>query len=230
MSSRSDRRTDVADKRRLTEASPDMLAAPAMKAPRRRRQPRLLALAVATMVLGALGAVWAVNALGARVSVVAVAEEVRYGEAVERTDLVEAQISADEALSPVPFADVAELVGMFAATDLLPGTLLTRDQLTRDQLPPDGSRLVGVAAPPGQLPATQLRPRDEVLLVPVAIADGSGSDEELPSPYAGIVVAVGPVGVDGTRVVDVLVDDADAAAVASRGAVGGLAIVLAGRG
>lgn len=230
MSSSNGRRANVADKERLKDASPEMLAAPEMKAPRRRRQPRMLALAVATMVLGALGAVWAVNALGERVSVVAVAEEVRYGEVVERADLVEAQISVDDALSPVLFADVNDLVGMIAATDLLPGTLLTRDQLTRDQLPPEGFRLVGVAAPAGQLPATELRPRDEVLLVPVSTADGSDSEEALPSPYEGVVVAVGPVGVDGSRVVDVLVDDQDAAAVASRGAAGGLAIVLAGRG
>lgn len=234
MSSNNSRAAGVTDKSaskgRLAAASPEMLAAPEMKPPRRRRQPRLLAMAVALMVLGALGAVWAVNALGERVSVVAVAGEVRYGEVVESGDLVEAQIAADDALSPVPFSEVDELVGMIAATDLLPGTLLTRDQLTREQLPPDGSQLVGVAAPSGQLPATTLRARDEVLLVPVIIADGSGSEEGLPSPYEAIVVSVGPVGVNGTRVVDVLVDDRDAAAVASRSAALGLAIVLASRG
>jgi len=228
------RRSAVADKpgsnERLSAASPEMLAAPAISPPRRRRQPRLLALAVAMMVLGALGAVWAVTAFGGRVSVVAVAGEVRYGEVVERADLVEAQIASDAALAPVPFAQVDELVGMIAATDLLPGTLLTRDQLTSEQLPPEGSRLVGVAVPSGQLPATQLRPRDEVLLVPVVVAEGGGSVDGLPSPYLAVVVAIGPVGADGTRVIDVLVDDLDAVDVASRSAVRGLAIVLVSRG
>ena len=234
MSDSGNGRVSVTDKskggKRLTAASPEMLAAPTMAPPRRRRQPRLLATAAVLMVLGALAAVWVVNAIGERVSVVAVAAEVRYGEVVERGDLVEAQFSVDEALSPVLFSEVDELVGMTAATDLLPGSLLTREQLTREQLPPDGSQLVGVAVPSGQLPATPLRPRDEVLLVPVIIADGSGSAEGLPSPYEGVVVTVGPVGVSGTRVVDVLVDDRDAADVASRGAASGLAIVLASRG
>lgn len=207
-----------------------MLAAPRLAAPRRRRQPKLLALAVALMVLGALGAVFAFTALGERTSVIAVASEIPYGQVIERSDLVEAQIAAEPALEPLPWSDVDDIVGLTAATDLFPGGLLSAGQVTSEQLPPDGMQLVGIEVPSGQLPATPLQPRDEVLLVPIVVTEGGGQADGLPEPVEATVVAVGSVGVDGSRVVDVLVEDDGATDVATRGSVGGLAIVLTGRG
>ncbi len=223
---------DVVD-RVGNSAAPPVPAQPApggsLPGPRLRRQPKFLVLALVLVLLGALGAVWLVSALGDRASVVAIAAEVTYGDPIAREDLVEAQVSADPALQPIPWSDVESIVGMFAATDLLPGSLLTRDQVTGDQLPPAGMQLVGVGVPMAQLPATPLLARDEVLLIPVAPIEGEASPGQQ-SPIEATVVRVGPVDVAGARVVDVLVDDSDGATVAELSAGGLLSIVLVRRG
>ncbi len=222
---------DVVD--RVSNAAPvpaQPAPAGALPGPRRRRQPKFIALAVVLVLLGGLGAVYLVSALGQQVSVVAVAAQVTYGDPITREDLVEAQMMADPALQPVPWSDVDSIVGMFAATDLLPGSLLTREQVTGDQLPPDGMQLVGVGVPAEQLPATPLLARDQVLLVPVVPADGGAAPEGQPNPIEATVIRVGPVGVAGTRVVDVLVDDSDGPTVAGLSAGGLLSIILVSRG
>src|SRR3712207_9124081 len=63
--------------------------APVLPPPRRRRRPALLALAVAMVVLGALGAAYLATSLGETSSVIAVAREVPQGRAISASDLVE---------------------------------------------------------------------------------------------------------------------------------------------
>ena len=108
--------------------------APALPPPRRRRRPALLALALAMVVLGALGAAYLATSLGQTSPVIAVAREVPWGQTLTAADLVEARISADPALQPIPYGDRDQVIGLVAATTLTPGSLLTRDALT-DQRP-----------------------------------------------------------------------------------------------
>src|SRR3954451_8903354 len=79
--------------------------APALPPPRRRRRPALLALAVAMVVLGALGAAYLATALGQTSPVIAVAREVPWGRQITAADLVEARVSADPALDPIPYGE-----------------------------------------------------------------------------------------------------------------------------
>src|SRR4051812_43490624 len=140
--------------------------APALPPPRRRRRPALLALAVAMVVLGALGAAYLATSLGRTTPVIAVAREVPWGQQITAADLVEAWVSADPVLDPIPYGDRDQVIGMVAATTLTPGSLLTREALTAQPLPPPGQQLVGVGVSSVQLPATALRPGEDVLLVP----------------------------------------------------------------
>src|SRR3712207_3441142 len=144
-----------------------LFRAPVLPPPRRRRRPALLALAVTMVVLGALGAAYLATSLGQTSPVIAIAREVPWGQALTAADLVEARISADPALEPVPYGDRDQVIGLVAATTLTPGSLLTREALTAQPLPPPGQQLVGVGVSAVQLPATPLRPGDDVLLVPV---------------------------------------------------------------
>jgi hypothetical protein len=206
---------------------PGLRRAPTLSSPRRRRRPALLALAVAMVVLGALGASFVATSLGETTSVVALARAVPWGQPLSAADLIEARITSDPALSPIPYADRDELIGLVAATDLTAGSLLTRDALTDERFPPPGQHLVGVAVTTAQVPATPLRSGDEVLLVPMAtegMAPAAGADT--PVSVQATVTNTGPVGVDGLRVVDVLVDDADGADVAARAAAGLVVIVV----
>jgi hypothetical protein len=201
--------------------------APALPSPRRRRRPALLALAVTMVVLGALGATYLATSLGQTSPVIAIAREVPWGQTLVAADLVEARISVDPALEPIPYAEVDQVIGSVAATTLTPGTLLTRDALTDQRLPAPGQQLVGVGVSAVQLPTTALRPGDGVLLVPVAPGSArTAPDVGAPSVVDATVVQTGPLGTDGRRVVDVLVDAADGPDVAARATAGLIAIVV----
>lgn len=201
--------------------------APVLPPPRRRRRPALLALAVALVILGALGAAYLATSLGKTSAVIAIAREVPWGQSITAADLVEARISADPALEPIPYSERDQVIGLVAATTLTPGSLLTRDALTDQRLPAPGQQLVGVGVSAVQLPATTLRPGDDVLLVPVA---GGSAPAAAEVGAAGVVeatvVQTSPPGTDGLRVVDVVVDAADGPDVAARAAAGLIAIVV----
>ncbi len=204
--------------------------APVLPAPRRRRRPGLLALAVVMVVLGALGAASVATSLGETSSVIAVAREVPRGQAITAADLVEARVPADPALTPIPYGDRDRIVGLLAATTLLPGTLLTAEAVTGERVPPPGQHLVGVGVSAVQSPATAVEPGDRVLLVPVAdpaaaVAAGS-ANAAVADPVAATVVRAGAPGTDGLRIVDVLVDADDGPDVAARAAAGLVAIVV----
>ena len=206
--------------------------APALPAPRRRRRPALLALAVAMVILGALGAAYLATSLGETSSVIAVAREVPRGQAITAADLVEARVSADPALAPIPYGDRDRVIGLVAATTLVPGSLLTAEAVTGERLPPPGQQLVGVGVSAVQLPTTALQPGDVVLLVPVA-GDGAAGAPATPGAARAVeatVVRAGSPGTDGVRVVDVLVDAADGPDVAACAAGGLIAIVVVAAG
>jgi hypothetical protein len=201
--------------------------APVLPPPRRRRRPALLALAVTMVVLGALGAAYLATSLGQTSPVIAIAREVPWGQTLTAADLVEARIAADPALQPIPYVEREQVIGLVAATTLTPGSLLTRDAVTDQRLPPPGQQLVGVGVSAVQLPTTALRPGDDVLLVPVAAGSAPVATEAVaPSGVEATVVQTGPPGTDGLRVVDVLVDAADGPDVAARAAAGLIAIVV----
>ncbi len=201
--------------------------APVLPPPRRRRRPALLALAVTMVVLGALGATYLATSLGQTSPVIALAREVPWGQAITAADLVEARISPDPALQPIPYGDRDQVIGMVAATTLTSGSLLTRDALTDQRLPAPGQQLVGVGVSTVQLPTTALRPGDDVLLVPMAAGSApAGNEAGAPGAVDATVVRTGPPGTDGLRVVDVLVEAADGPNVAARAAAGLVAIVV----
>lgn len=200
---------------------------PALPPPQRRRRPALLALAVAMVVLGALGAAYLATSLGQTSPVIAVAREVPWGQPITAADLVEARMTADPALHPIPYGDRDRVLGMIAATTLQPGSLLTRDALSARRLPPPGKQLVGVGVSAVQLPTTQLQPGDHVLLVQVAAGGRAAGAVGAPSdPVQATVVRSGPPRTDGLRVVDVLVDATQGPDVAARAAAGSIAIVV----
>ena len=206
---------------------PPLAKAPALPPPRRRRRPALLALAIVMIVLGALGAAYLATSLGQTSSVIAVARPVPWGQTITAADLAEARITADPALAPIAYADRDQVIGKSAATDLVPGSLLTRAAVTDERLPPPGQHLVGVGVSAAQLPTTPLRPGDDVLLVP--LAPGGAAPEAAattPSAVEATVLRSGESGTDGRRVVDVLVDAAEGPDLAARAAAGLIAIVV----
>ena len=163
----------------------------------RRRSPLLLA-GLLLAALGMLGG-WLVYQQGdARVAVVAVARPVAFGQEITAADLRQALLAPGTDVSSVAWADLDRVVGRVAATDLAAGQLLTAEGVRDELIPQPGEAVVGMPVGPGQLPATPLRPRDEVLVIR---ADGAGSTAR------ATVLQVGDPDTAGRRTVDLLVAD-----------------------
>jgi hypothetical protein len=173
-------------------------------------------------------------AAGNRVPVLSVVRAVNAGEVITAADLGEARVATDPQLDPIPAAERSTVAGQRAGVDLRPGTLLTRNQLTREVGPGRGQALVGVPLKPGLLPSRPLRHGDRVLVVQGAGTEPTTTEQSgAPSSRAvrgAVVVATGPAGPDGTVVVDLVVREDDGVALAGAAAAGRLSLVLLPRG
>ncbi|WP_170231548.1 SAF domain-containing protein [Pseudonocardia kunmingensis] len=171
-------------------------------------------------VVGALLGVYAYRGAVSREGVVAVARPLPFGAVIQLTDLREVQLPPDTGLATVAWRDVNSVIGSFTATDLHVGQTLTPESVTSQRSPAPGQAVVGLSVDAGQVPATPLAPRDDVLVIV-----GSGSP-----PRRASVVHAGEVDVSGRRSIDVLVPQADAEELALASMENRVAIVLVGRG
>jgi SAF domain len=219
----------------LDAARPGPAPAPAREAAvRRRRRPGLWAAGAALLAVGALSAAALVGRAGDRVAVVAVARTVHIGQTISDADLAVARVAADPALQPIPGGDRGRVVGMVAAVELRPGSLLTTDEVTHTVVPAAGEQLVGLPVKPGQLPARGLVPGDRVLVVATpgdqtAGAAAAGSEAgpgPVGSPLSARVVQAGPADADGTATVDVVVPERLGPVLAAWGSTGRIVLVL----
>src|SRR6476659_2155141 len=97
-------------------------AAPVLATPKRRPRRMLMAAGALLVILCALGTYWLTQRSAERVVVVGVAQDVSWGEVVTSADLVQVEVVNDPALKPVPWTDMASLVGQYAAADLQDGS------------------------------------------------------------------------------------------------------------
>ncbi|MEV0194321.1 SAF domain-containing protein [Kitasatospora purpeofusca] len=188
----------------------------------RRRRPAVLAMAVALIAAGGLGGAVLYNSTGQRITVLALARDVPWGQTLTEGDLVTVRIASDPALKPLDAADRARAIGMRATTDLHRGGLLTRSDLAQSLVLNPGQLLVGISARRGQLPATRLQSGLPVIVV--YTPDGGRSDT-----LAATVYTVGRTDSDGGMVFDVVVNEAEAARLAGWVATGRIQVVLAPR-
>ena len=182
---------------------------------------------------------------GHQVGVLAVARPVAQGATITSDDVVVARLSFSAPLAPIGASDVDEVVGHAAAVALVPGTLLTRADLSTGSPPASGEAVVGVAAKPGQLPAGGVVPGETV---DVVLTGSPGATDVVPlsngttDPNSGGATSPGTMlladavvsdvaaspassGSD-TTVVSLVVPSAEAGAVASASAAGQAALVV----
>jgi hypothetical protein len=203
-------------------------APPPVAPPRTRRRTGVLAVGVALVALGGLGAAYLTQVVGDTVPVVAVVRDVAPGEVVQAADLTIADISTDPALSPVPAAQLPSVIGQRAAVALTAGSLLTEAAITSVVVPAQGQSLVGVALTAAQLPAEPLQPGDRVRIVDTPTTQGE-PPTTAPATIAGVVAStVGPDDT-GLTVVNVTVPAGQAADLAARVATGRVALILDSR-
>ncbi|GAB2920113.1 hypothetical protein GCM10027047_16900 [Rhodococcus aerolatus] len=210
---------------------------PSVSTARRQRRRGLLALALALVVLFAVGTVAAFDYFSATHSAVGVGRTVPYGQQVTSGDLVEVSIPNGDTLNSIDWAARDSLVGGFASTTLQAGQLLPGGVVVASLTPPPGSALVAVGVKVGFLPATELAAGDQVRVVAVQTATSAtgaaaGSSSSIPTGQAvqASVFSIGGTDASGSTVVDVVVADRDANAVAQLSALGAAAIVLTPKG
>jgi hypothetical protein len=192
------------------------------------------------LVSAAIAATLVVRA-GDRREVLAVARTVPVGQQLTVGDLKRVRISTDPGLHAIPVSAAPQVVGKVAATTLLPGTLLTPEQLGPSQLPGPGQAIVGLDLKGAQMPvpAERLQPGAKVRIVATPSPSGAPAAEgaSLGSPSPGRVLvdqaevfSVQAVASGDAVHVAVVVAQADVARVLRAAAVGqvGLAVLPAG--
>ncbi len=201
---------------------------------RRQRKRGFLALAAALVVLFAVGTYAAFTYFSATHSAIAVAGPVGYGHQITASDLVEVSVPNGGMLNTLDWSQHTSIVGQYAATPLQPGQLLPSGATVATLTPPPGSSVVAVALKNGLLPAAELHPGDSVRVVAVQTTASStptaAAAAAVPAALPARVYSISPRDAGGTTVVDVVVADGSADAVARLSALGQAALVLQPRG
>ncbi|MFD7055592.1 SAF domain-containing protein [Streptomyces mirabilis] len=193
---------------------------------KRQRRWSVAALCIVLAVVAALGAAAAVNSASDRTRVLAVARDVPAGRALTDSDLVVAEVSADSALTPIPASQKTSVLGKRSAVDLRKGGLLLTSQLGTGTGLGDNQEQVGVQIKRGMAPAGTLAPGDKVRAVTTpAQGDEPAKKGTVPETVDATVVSVSRPDATGTVVVNLAVAPDDGPVLASRAALGRIALV-----
>lgn len=214
-----------------TTRTPAATVAVPRSAPRRRSVAQG-ALAVLLIVIGALTAGYVAQRIGTTHNYLAVARPVGAGQEITAGDLIVVRVNDALGLRPVPSDRAREVVGKRAVMALVPGTLITLEQVTDNPIPRPGYQIVGLRLKEGLVPQGRVAIGDPVVLVVVpdklvATADTPAVDLAPPRTFAGTVVDVEPGNTDGDTLVNVEVATADAPAAAALAADDRIALLLA---
>ncbi|MFE4752380.1 SAF domain-containing protein [Streptomyces mirabilis] len=193
---------------------------------KRQRRWSVAALCIVLAVVAALGAAAAVNSASDRNRVLAVARDVPAGRALTDADLVVAEVSADSALAPISASQKASVLGKRSAVDLRKGGLLLTSQLGAGTGLGDNQEQVGVQIKRGMAPAGTLAPGDKVRAVTTpAQGDEPAKKGTVLETVAATVVSVSRPDATGTVVVNLAVAPDDGPVLASRAALGRIALI-----
>jgi len=163
---------------------------------------------------------------------IAVARPIGAGQEITSNDLIIVRVNNALGLRPVPADRADEVVGKHAVMPLVPGALLTMDQVTDNPIPRPGYQIVGLKLKEGLVPQGRLTIGAAVVLVVVPdktlpALETPAVDLTPPRTFAGTVVDVEPGNTDGDTLVNVEVTTADAPAAAALAADDRIAVLLA---
>ncbi|MEU3849593.1 hypothetical protein [Streptomyces sp. NPDC029554] len=209
--------------------------------PPRERKPALAALAVLLILVGALGATMLVLQAGDRIEVVKVTNEVQAGDSLKDSDVTSVMVARDDNIHYVEWSDLETIKTYKAKSTIYPGTVAVGEMFAKKASLPAGKASVGLALKEGHYPS-DIKAGDVVSAYRVGTTGGSGSNNSGNGSGTGGSSSSGGALVDGARVntvaedddatvstgnlsLTLLVDQADAAALASAAAAGEVAIV-----
>lgn len=203
----------------------------AKSAPRRRSWMQG-ALAVLLIAGGALTAGYVAQRIGATHDYLGVGRPVGKGAEITAADLITIRVNDAIGLKPIAAGQLRTVVGKHAAVSLVPGTLLTAEQLTDNPVPAPGNQLLGLALGEDRMPKGRLAVGASVLLV-VTPKKGLATDQNTPElvpprTIVGTVVDIKPSAKQGDTIINVEVSNADAPTVAAMHAEDRVVLTMAG--
>ncbi|WP_155372413.1 SAF domain-containing protein [Catellatospora vulcania] len=217
-----------------TSAPARALPAAPIQVPRtapRRRSVAQGALAVLLIIVGALTAGYVAQRVGGTHDYLAVARPVGKGGLISREDLLVVRVNQAVGLRPIPAANAAKVIGKRAVMALVPGTLLTLDQVTETPVPAPGHQLIGIALGEDRMPsASRLSVGSQVLLVVVPERGGKDEGPDLvpPRTVTATIVQLAAGTRSGQWVINVEVATVDAPSVAALAADDRIVLALDG--
>jgi hypothetical protein len=198
-------------------------------APQRRWRPVLVFPAIAMIAAGGLLAAFALRSVATTQQYLAVARQVQVGAMITRSDLTTVRINRDPALKPIHASLARTIVNKYAAVTLIPGTLLTMEQVTGQSILGPGRHLVGLTLTPDKMPKDRVRPGMKIVLVLQSDTNlvGAGQKEAQPTTIDAIVVDVSAAAKENNRSLNVSVAERDGPLVAAKAANGKVVITIA---
>ncbi|MGF1645863.1 MAG: SAF domain-containing protein [Kineosporiaceae bacterium] len=204
-----------------------------LPAPPRERRPVLVTLGVLLVAGGALSAGLLALGLDERSPALVAARDIAAGEEITADALTEAPVAAD-GVELIPAGAAEQVIGTFAVTTIPAGRLLDTAMLARSEFLGDGQAAVGLAVPPGRLPAEGLRPGDRVAVVsvpqggPAREVSGDAVVSTVGAPDAD--GALPAAGAEGDELVTLVVPESQATDLAAAAVEGSFSVVLLERG
>jgi hypothetical protein len=199
----------------------------------RERKPALAALAVLLVALGAVAAGLLVINAGHRVAAVEIVQQVGQGEQIPASAIREVEISSDSGLDYVAWQYAGRVAGVYAATEIPAGTLLTEAMTSSTNNLAAGKVEVGLSLKAGQVPGNLLI-GDTVEAFSVGTGSGCGTSANASSASTDVPIATGTIAslsgsaseTGNNAGVTLAVSSADAGTLACYASAGDVAITL----
>ncbi|MFA3873592.1 hypothetical protein ABS735_07870 [Streptomyces sp. MMCC 100] len=209
-----------------------------LPSPPRERKPALAALAVLLILLGALGATMLVLQVGDRVEAIQVTADIKSGESITEDNIKAVMVNDDSGAHFVPWDQRASLMKLQAKSTIYGGTVVVGEMFGAKAQTPEGKASVGLALKEGQYYA-DIKGGDTVAAYRVGTSGSSGSDSSdkdssSSSSGNGLIANASVENVKGesdatvstgSKSITLLVDEGDAAALASASSAGEVALV-----
>jgi hypothetical protein len=186
-------------------------------APRRFRRPGLMLTGAVLIASSGLGTACLVSSVQDRTAVLVAARSLQAGSTVGQADLAEVQVAIPTGVAALPADQRDALVGKVARLDLAAGSLLAPGSIGDPVAATTGQSVVVLALPASRMPASGLRPGQQLLLVSTTDAGPTSNTatEQEPGAPSGlatadaVVIRVGTAEPGGTTPVDVAVNVGD---------------------
>lgn len=187
---------------------------------RARRSPRLIGLGILAVVLGGLGAASLYSLNTNLTEVVVMTHDVVRGAEIHNNDLGVISMPAGQQLAMTAAEDLPSMVGQTALSDLPAGSFPLERHMGEQPIPP-GQSLLGIRLDAGRLPTGALPPGTRIQLISLA--------EESPAVVEAVMASTPVLMDDGSsHILDIIVKNEFAAAVAVLAATDQLALIAVG--